>query len=276
MYHDALLIVYPTDHPLSTKVLQVPQTLAKDTPLQVALVPWELTSGAFHSADWKAKESTVERSLDSQLAPVLDAAGKEVITQRRFYQAIHILGISREVFDYVSQIPRTYCFWTGPADAGNIGPGYETLLLKDFLSACKWTDLGLYSNARLVLVHVGGLASLHLLPGLAERRLQVGLRFMTYGTHPSVPHAQWGVREIYPLGQFPRRLLAFVVPDTFDAFRRRNRYVYAECDNRKPRPSLQPYQEDRRPPDMGVLCVAVGRGHGCEAHMSRTEPLTCL
>ncbi|KAI0762638.1 hypothetical protein C8Q74DRAFT_1383169 [Fomes fomentarius] len=198
--HDALLIVYPTDHELSTKVLQVPQTLAKDTPLQVALVPWELTSGAFHSADWKPYEPTVKRSLDSQLIPVLDAAGKEVITQRRFYQAIHILGISREVFDYVSQIPRTYCLWTGPADAANTGPGYETLLLKDFLSACKWTDLGLYSNARLVLVHVGGLASLHLLPGLAERRLQVGLRFMTYGTHPSVPHAQWGVREIYPLG----------------------------------------------------------------------------
>ena len=272
----ALLIVYPTDHPIANKVLQVPITLAKDTHLQAALVPWELTSKEFGSTNWKQRVPTIETALDPKLVPVLDARGREVVTKRRFHQALHILRIPRAVFDYVSLIPRPYCIWTGPTDTTSTSASYETSLLKEFLSTCKGKDMGHKADVRVIFVHVGGLATLHLLPALAERRMKTAVRFLTYGTHPGVPRERWGVREIYPLGSFPRWLLLDVLLTFSDVLHRRRRYVHARCYHRRPPSALQPHQADRGAPDVGVLCVAIGRGDGRKTHLSRTTSVTCL
>lgn len=196
----ALLLLFPTGHKISTDVLKIPPTLASDTALQVALVPWELTTKEFRAHTWKMRSPTLERALDPSFVPFLDTAGRQVVTQRRFYQALHILRFPKEVYDYMTTIPRPYCVWIGDADITLNGAGYETNLLKVVLTACNGRDVGLKADVRIIFVHVGGLASLQRLVALAERRMKTTLRFMTYGTHPSVPRERWGVREIYPIG----------------------------------------------------------------------------
>ncbi|RPD81739.1 hypothetical protein L226DRAFT_541401 [Lentinus tigrinus ALCF2SS1-7] len=195
-----LLIVFPTGHKIATDVLKVPPTLSSDTPLQVALVPWELTTKEFRANTWKMRSPTLERTLDPKFIPFLDSAGRQVVTQRRFYQALHILGFPKDVYDYMTAMARTYCIWIGDADTTSTGAGYETTLLKLVLSACKGQDVGLKADVKIIFVHVGGLASLQQLVALAERRMKTNLRFVTYGSHPSVARERWGMREIYPIG----------------------------------------------------------------------------
>ncbi|TFK90228.1 hypothetical protein K466DRAFT_574381 [Polyporus arcularius HHB13444] len=195
-----LIFVFPTGHKAAADILRVPPALSSDTLLQVALVPWELTTKEFRANAWKMRSPTLERTLDPKFIPSLDSAGRQVVMQRRFYQALHILGFPKDIYDYMNFMPRQYCAWIGNADTTSTGAGYETSLLKLVLSACKAQDVGLKANLKIVFVHVGGLASLHHLTALAERRMKTPVRFMTYGSHPSVPRERWGMREIYPIG----------------------------------------------------------------------------
>ena len=202
-----LLIVFPTGHEISEKLLKVPPTLAGETPLQAALVPWELTAKEFRAATWKSRSPTLERTLDPAFAAALEAAGRKVTTQRRFYQALHILGFPKSLYDFLfqTQSPRPYCIWSEPADTPSAGAvGYETSLLREILAACPQArDVGHKTDVRIVFVHVGALETLQALPALALRRMKrAELRFMTYGTHSCVPQERWGIREIYVLGQY--------------------------------------------------------------------------
>ncbi|PIL29610.1 hypothetical protein GSI_08247 [Ganoderma sinense ZZ0214-1] len=202
-----LLLVFPAGHEISEKLLKVPPTLPSETPLQVALVPWELTTKEFRAVTWKSRSPTLERTLDPAFAASLEAAGRKVTTQRRFYQALHILGFPKSLYEFLfeTQSPRPYCIWNEPAETTSTGAvGYETSLLKEILGACSLArDMGHKADVRIVFVHVGALETLHVLPALAMRRMkQSELRFMTYGTHPSVPRERWGIREIYVLGQY--------------------------------------------------------------------------
>lgn len=201
------LLVFPTGHEISGKLLKVPPTLAGETPLQVALVPWELTTKEFRTVTWKSRSPTLERTLDPAFAAALEAAGRKVTTQRRFYQALHILGFPKSLYEFLfqTQSPRPYCIWNEPGDTTLTGAvGYETSLLREILAQCTLArDVGYKTDVRIVFVHVGALGTLHVLPALAVRRMrQSELRFMTYGTHPSVPRERWGIREIYVLGEY--------------------------------------------------------------------------
>ncbi|TBU35002.1 hypothetical protein BD311DRAFT_649012 [Dichomitus squalens] len=200
-----LLIIFPTGHEVANSLLKVPPTLASNTPLQVALVPWELTTREFRAENWKSRSPTVEHQLDPAFAAILEADGRSVATQRRFYQALHILTFPKAIYDFMSQkqSPRPYCIWYAPADTTQSGTiGYETLLLREILSTCTQAkDMGYKADVRVVFVHVGALATLHGLPFLvAWRNKRPELRFLTYGRHPSVPRERWGVREIYLIG----------------------------------------------------------------------------
>ncbi|KAH9890944.1 hypothetical protein C8Q73DRAFT_702301 [Cubamyces lactineus] len=197
----ALLMLFPAGHPLATKFLMVPPGHAGEALLQAALVPWELTAKEFCQAHWKPRTSTLNPQLDPAFIPVLDAAGRKVVAQRRYHQALHILGFPKALYDFMSAPNHPYCIWNAPADETISGPGYETLLLKEILSTCASQELGYKADVRVVFVHVGALDKLHCLPGLAERRAKrADVRFVTYGTHPSVPSDRWGIRELYPMG----------------------------------------------------------------------------
>ena len=170
-------------------------------------MPWELTTKEFRTVTWKSRSPTLERTLDPAFAAALEAAGRKVTTQRRFYQALHILGFPKSLYEFLfqTQSPRPYCIWNEPGDTTLTGAvGYETSLLREILAQCTLArDVGYKTDVRIVFVHVGALGTLHVLPALAVRRMrQSELRFMTYGTHPSVPRERWGIREIYVLGEY--------------------------------------------------------------------------
>ncbi|OSD05970.1 hypothetical protein PYCCODRAFT_1065885 [Trametes coccinea BRFM310] len=196
----ALLLVFPAGHPLAAKYLKAPPGSAGDSLLQAALVPWELTAKEFCRSDWSPRTNTLDSALDPAFVPVFDSEGRKVVSQRRFHQALHILGFPKTLYDFMSAPNHPYCIWHAPGDATKSGVGYETLLLKEILSTCASQDNGHKSDVRVIFAHVGSLDKLYCLPALAERRAKrPELRFFTYGTHPSVPRERWGMREIFPL-----------------------------------------------------------------------------
>ncbi|KAI0651606.1 hypothetical protein C8Q79DRAFT_996983 [Trametes meyenii] len=198
----ALLIIFPAGHPLAVKHLKVLPGSAGDALLQAALVPWELKARDFANVHWQARTSiSTGPSLDPAFLPMLDAAGRKVVTQRQFYQALHILGFPKTLYDFMVVPNHPYCIWYAPGDLTASGPGYETRLLKEILATCTSKDAGYKADVRVVFVHASAVSNLYRLPALADRRAKrAELRFVVYGTHPSVPCERWGVREIYPLG----------------------------------------------------------------------------
>ncbi|KAI0639158.1 hypothetical protein C8Q77DRAFT_1079774 [Trametes polyzona] len=197
----ALLIIFPSGHSDATQFLKVPTGQAGDALLQAALVPWELRAKDFHRLLWKPRTPTMLDVLDPDFTPMLDEAGGKVVTQRRFYQALHILKFPKALYDFMSAYSRQYCIWYTPGDHTHAGVGFETWLLMGILATTQSVDVGYKADTRIVFVHVGALATLHNLHALAERRLKHRqMRFVTYGTHPSVPSERWSVRELYPVG----------------------------------------------------------------------------
>ncbi|KAI0824082.1 hypothetical protein BC628DRAFT_1379753 [Trametes gibbosa] len=197
----ALLIMFPSGHPEATKYLKVLRGAAGDALLQAALVPWELKAKDFQNMHWKTRLATQKCLLDPDFTSMLDKAGSKVVSQRRFYQALHILGFSKSLYDFMAAPNHPYCIWYIPGDRIGASVGYETLLLKEILSTCTSPDVGYNGSARVVFVHVGALDRLHNLPALVDRRAKhADWRFITYGTHPSVPRERWGMRELFPIG----------------------------------------------------------------------------
>ncbi|KAI0374422.1 hypothetical protein BV20DRAFT_1041377 [Pilatotrama ljubarskyi] len=202
----ALLILFPAGHPIAAHYLKVPPGQAGDALLQAALVPWELKAKDFQRLHWKPRTSTLGTTLDPAFIPMLEMDGRKVVTQRRFHQALHVLGFPKALYDFLVVPNHPYCIWYAPGDMTSAGRGheslgYETLMLKEILSTCASQDVRYKADARVVFIHVGALSKLHCLPALAERRSKhPDLRFVTYGTHPSVPRERWGIRELFPIG----------------------------------------------------------------------------
>lgn len=198
----ALLIMFPSGHPEVTKYLKVPPGSAGDALLQAALVPWELKAKEFHNSHWKSRIATQASPPDPELTTMMDEAGSKVVSQRRFYQAMHILGFTKSLYDFMAAPNRPYCIWHIPSDRFGNDVGYETALLKEILSTCPSVDVSPKGSARVVFVHVGALIRLYNLPMLADRRgKHPDYRFITYGTHPTVPRERWGIRELFPIGK---------------------------------------------------------------------------
>ncbi|CDO70283.1 hypothetical protein BN946_scf184942.g83 [Trametes cinnabarina] len=197
----ALLVIFPAGHPTAIKYLKVPPGSTGESVLQAALVPWELTAKEFCQSHWRSRETARESALDRAFEPAFDGDGRKVVNQRRFHQALHILGFPKTLHEFMSAPNHPYCIWHAPGDTTNSCVGYETLLLKEVLSTYPSPDNGHKADVRVIFTHVGSLEKLYCLPAIAERRMKrPELRFVTYGTHPSVPRERWGMRDIFPLG----------------------------------------------------------------------------
>lgn len=199
-------------------------------------MPWELKAKDFQRLHWKPRIPSTGTTLDPAFIPMLDEAGRKVISQRRFYQALHILQFPKTLYDFVAAPNHPYCIWYAPGDCMPSGSGYETSLLKEILSKCASKDVGYKAEARVIFVHVGALTRLQDLPGLAERRKHPNPRFITYGTYPSVPRERWGVRELYPIGM---AILSSKRMVYTHAMGRRHRHVHPFRDHPRPFPCLQ-------------------------------------
>jgi hypothetical protein len=125
-------------------------------------------------------------------------------------QAIQCLGFPRTLWEYMRAPHHPYVVWWFPSDGTTSTPGLETTLLLKILQACRAQKVEADDNRlRVVFVHVGALESLHRLSTITRMRQHPEIHFFSYGSHPSIPSEQWGVRAIYPLGKLMNNHLRF-------------------------------------------------------------------
>lgn len=93
-----------------------------------------------------------------------------------------------------------YCIWNkdGDGSPSQLGSCFETRALINVLHERRATNKGLKADVDFVFVHAGAIKTLNQLPALMER---LDIQFVAYGTHHTIPPAQWGIRQIYPAGK---------------------------------------------------------------------------
>ncbi|OBZ79786.1 hypothetical protein A0H81_00527 [Grifola frondosa] len=219
----ALLIVFSPGSEDVCKLLRVPLEVMDGVTLTAALVPWELTAKEFWGLDWRVRSSSTEGILDTALEDTIRNAGRKLTDKRAYYQGLHILGFPKTLHDFMSTSKQTFCIWCSAVDSTQKDPkdpGYETWLLRQILSVYNGRDVGYKADVRVIFVHVGALSTFHKLPALAERRLKrPDIRYMTYGTHESVPRNRWGIREIYPFGGVITFTPSAILQESFSIFK---------------------------------------------------------
>ncbi|KAL6304196.1 hypothetical protein BKA93DRAFT_784313 [Sparassis latifolia] len=194
----ALLLVFPSASSEICALLRVPSEIANGAALVAALIPWVLTASEYEAASWRKPRSKLHtQSLGNEPYGICRKILNDPILER----SLRMLNFSKPLREFMSQPNRPYCIWCSPAEGDPSLPALETASLRTILNKCKAVDVGTKKDVRAIFVHVGALASLRKLPALALRRQKrPDLRFLTYGTHETVPPERWGIREIYPLG----------------------------------------------------------------------------
>ncbi|KAJ7503409.1 hypothetical protein B0H11DRAFT_1985430 [Mycena galericulata] len=123
-----------------------------------------------------------------------------MLTDPAYHFALRITGLSADVREFASAFPSIV--WPGPIPS--IIGDQDTRYLHQALCKCRAGIVDAVdapgTNVGAVFIHVGALHLVHTLPHLAALRRRPWVRFFQYGTHPCVPHACWGVREIFGLG----------------------------------------------------------------------------
>ena len=118
------------------------------------------------------------------------------------------LGIPEELVR--SMAGQDYCVWADsvektPKDSGKtfIRPlRNDTSCLLRLLDEIGAVNVGYKHDLRAVFVHVGSVSTLRKLPAFMERLVKrPDLRFFTYGWHERIHPRQWGIREIFPIGE---------------------------------------------------------------------------
>ena len=198
--------MYPTRSRETSELLRVPPTIAEDAPLQVALLPWELPTTDFRTVNWKPRYPAKRMFLDDGFSKAITADGRgAAISRRGFYEAVHILQFPYDVYEYIrgKEGPNDcpHCIWFPDSDSWYLGSGYETELLRKILAEARSHDVGYQAEVCVIFGHIGSLSTLQNLTALAERCMErPEIRFIMYGTHPTVPRNRWGVRDIFPVG----------------------------------------------------------------------------
>ena len=201
----ALLLVFPATNLILCKEYNVRPELRKAGVFIAALLPWKVvgikahkqrlfrlprdrTHGIFR---WGQREPIVAAERDRSLRKVSS-----------YHRALSILGFPRWLDEDVSKPGLAYCIWNKNGDGTPDEPGFETRALRHILSERRAKDVGHKADVSVVFVHIGAIKTLPLLPALMERRMKrLDIRFVTYGTHHTIPPARWGMRMIYPAGE---------------------------------------------------------------------------
>ncbi|KAF8898501.1 hypothetical protein BD779DRAFT_1666338 [Infundibulicybe gibba] len=171
--------------------------------LVAGLFPWALTPTQL-AREWRKPHSALVPAQPEQQPMISDKAQWErsIRDNPTYQRALRVLQFPKDLHDWMAEPGRirTFCIWngdTGPSKTMTL----ETIYLCSIMQQCKATKCDTKTDTRVIFVHIGALATLHKLPGYFDRRINnVGTRFITYGTHHSVPPPQWGIREIYVAG----------------------------------------------------------------------------
>lgn len=199
----ALLFIFSPSLDALCRFLRVPEHLrqnSQNTHVLVALLPWLISSA-------KYIKGTTRNRVDKTIQQLSTPSGQSKDSRRRILReaamAIDLLSIPRELLDFMQFPNRKYCIWSFPADGAALNPGFETRQLKYVLDKTKAMSVSLDAEARVIFIHVGALKTFHELSSVVTKRRDAPeVRFFTYGTHESVPSSRWGMREIFPLGEY--------------------------------------------------------------------------
>jgi len=205
----ALLLVFPATNLVLCKEYNVRPEMRKAGHFIAALLPWKVVGT-------KARAHRLFRDPCDRTHGSYRPGGKTesiVMAERdrslrkdpSYHRAVSILRLPRWLYD---EMPKSkYCIWNKDGDGTPSEPGFETRALIHVLEKRGAEDVGIKADVSFVFVHVGAIKTLYLLPALMERRMKrLDIRFVTYGTHHTIPPARWGVRQIYPAGECHRRL----------------------------------------------------------------------
>jgi hypothetical protein len=182
----ASVLVFPSSFRDLSRRFEVPDDLRQTGDFIVALIPWAMTPAQCSS-----------HGINSNLPS---------LTQEDFKcsagRASKCLLFPEHLWKYMQQPNHPYFVWWSLDNSTSATPGLETLLLNNILKSCGAERVGPEDDRlRVVFVHVGAIESLNRLSALARRRRQPQIHFYTYGSDPRIPHEQWGVRAVYPIGK---------------------------------------------------------------------------
>lgn len=200
----ALLLVFPTTNLDLCKEYNVRSELRKFGHFFAALLPWKVVG-------IKARAHSLFREPCDRTHGIYRPGKEESIVMagqerslRKFplyHRALSILGFPKWLHDEMSKAK--YCIWNKDGDGTPSEYGFETRALMQVLEerGAKDVGLNLKADVSFVFVHVGAINTLSRFPSLADRRRRPDIRFVTYGTHHTIPPTRWGVRQVYPAGE---------------------------------------------------------------------------
>jgi hypothetical protein len=199
----ALLLVFPVTNLVLCKEYNVRPEMRKAGQFIAALLPWKVVGV-------KARAHRLFRDPCDRTHGIYRPGKTDYIVMAErerslrkdpsYHRALSILGLPKWLYDEMSKAK--YCIWNKDGDGTPSEPGFETRALIHVLKKRGAEDVGIKADVSFVFVHVGAIKTLCLLPALMERRMKrLDIRFVTYGTHHTIPPARWGVRQIYPAGE---------------------------------------------------------------------------
>lgn len=200
----ALLLVFPTSNGVLCKDYHVRPELRKAGHFIAALLPWKIVGikARAHRLFRDPCDGTHDTYRPGKMESIVMAWQERIIRKDpSYHRDLSVLGFPKWLYNEISG--SKYCIWNKHGDGSPGEPGFETRALTRILNERRATNVGFKADVSFVFVHVGAIKTLHQLHALMERRMKrLDIQFVTYGTHHTIPPARWGIRQIYPAGEF--------------------------------------------------------------------------
>lgn len=130
---------------------------------------------------------------------------EDALTLSAYHLARHILRVPKPLVTFLSSTPRQCVIWPLKNKTKDAWISDDTKYLRFILDHHRARIFSPKEHvaARIVFVHVGRMKDIHTMPRIARLRgAPLDLQFLTYGTHPTVPEREWGIRGFNKSGMF--------------------------------------------------------------------------
>lgn len=210
--------------------IKPPTNVKTSDSLIATIMPWSLTQEqiAKESRVAFANPSSTKTAFEDNYFKLANASEQQrqeyensLRTRPLFHEAIRVLRFSPKIYYYLKQTPRP---WTvcPPPGSGSGKSMFEVQMMRTILQRIREEAQAAHradpasrhklpisreasnpETAQMIFFHVGALSHLNKYPFLRDRlRSPEYVRFYTFGSHPSVSSKLWGIKEIFPVGEF--------------------------------------------------------------------------